>query len=105
MDYCIRAGVKTIICFGIGLTLREGNREYFYAALDKAAARDKRFLGLKDRYIRTYGNSYIVSSPDERALMSRLDRACRENGIMLGTDTVFKWMEEFPEDPLQAQLF
>ena len=105
MDYCIRAGVKAIICFGIGLTLREGNREYFYAALDKAAARDKRFLGLKDRYIRTYGNSYIVSSPDERALMSRLDRACRENGIMLGTDTVFKWMEEFPEDPLQMQLF
>ena len=28
-----------------------------------------------------------------------------ENGIMLGTDSVFKWMEEFPEDPLQMQLF
>lgn len=105
MDYCIRAGVKAVICFGMGLTLREGNREYFYAALGRAAANDKRFLGLKDRYIRTYGNSYIVSSPDERALMSRLDRACREHGIMLGTDSVFRWMEEFPEDPLQAQLF
>ena len=26
LDYCIRAGVKAILCFGIGLTLREGNR-------------------------------------------------------------------------------
>lgn len=30
LDYCVRAGVYGIICFGMGLTLREGNREYFY---------------------------------------------------------------------------
>lgn len=29
LDYCIRAGVKGIICFGMGVTLRDGDREYF----------------------------------------------------------------------------
>ena len=100
VDYCARAGVKAIICFGIGLTLREGNREYFYAALDC------HFPGLKERYIRTFGSSYIVSSPNERDLMQRLAQQCRKNGIMLGTDSVFKWMEEFPEsNPDQLELF
>ena len=112
VDYCTRAGVKAIICFGIGLTLREGNREYFYAALDRAAKADSRFaappgaLSLKERYIRNFGSSYILSSPNERDLMQRLAQQCRKNGIMLGTDSVFNWMEEFPEsNPDQLELF
>ena len=106
VDYCVRSGVRAIICFGIGLTLREGNREYFYAALERAALRDQRFAGLKERYQKTYGFSYVVSSPKERQLMARLDRLCKENNIMLGTDSVFNWMEEFPDaDPLQPELF
>ena len=106
IDYCVRAGVKAIICFGIGLTLREGNREYFYAALDRAAARDPRFEGMKERYQKTFGYSYLIDSPHERELMLYLSQQCRRNNIMLGTDSVFKWMEEFPEkDPLQPSLF
>lgn len=100
VDYCVRAGVKAIICFGIGLTLREGNREYFYAALDR------KFPSLKERYIRTFGYSYMCSSPHERELMKYLASLCKRNNIMLGTDSVFKWMEEFPQDdPLQPSLF
>ena len=100
VDYCVRAGVKAIICFGIGLTLREGNREYFYAALDR------KFPSLKERYIRTFGYSYMCSSPHERELMKYLASLCKRNDIMLGTDSVFKWMEEFPQDdPLQPSLF
>lgn len=34
LNYCIDAKVKGIICFGMGVTLREGNREYFYKQLD-----------------------------------------------------------------------
>ena len=107
-DYCAAADVKAVLCFGIGLTLREGNREYFYAALERAALRDQRFAGLKERYQKAYGNSYVVSSPRERELMARLTRRCEENNIMLGTDSVFKWMEEFPaaaQDPMQPELF
>ena len=92
LDYCVRAGVKAIICFGIGLTLREGNREYFYDALDR------HFPGLKQQYIKTFGYNYVVSSPREHELMTHLARESRKNGIMLGTDSVFKWMEEFPQE-------
>ena len=106
IDYCVRAGVKAIICFGIGLTLREGNREYFYAALDRAAASDPRFEGMKERYQKTFGYSYLIDSPHERELMFYLSQQCRRNNIMLGTDSVFKWMEEFPQkDSLQPGLF
>ena len=106
VDYCVRAGVKAIICFGIGLTLREGNREYFYAALDRAAARDPRFKGMKERYQKAFGYSYMCSSLHEHELMNHLAQLCNRNNIMLGTDSVFKWMEEFPQDnPLQQSLF
>ena len=105
IDYCVRAGVHAIICFGIGLTLREGNREYFYDALDKLGQRNQYFSGLKERYIKTFGYKYVVSSSREKELMTRLAQGCKKNNIMLGTDSVFKWMEEFPEDILQPSLF
>lgn len=105
LDYCARAGVKAIICFGIGLTLREGNREYFYEALEKLSAKDRRFSGLKEDYIRTYGNSYMVSSPKEHELMQHLSELCRKNKIMLGGEAIFKWIEEFNEYSLQPSLF
>ena len=106
VDLCVQAGVKAILCFGIGLTLREGNREYFYDALDKLAQSDSRFAGMKERYIKKYGYRYEVSSPHGRKLYYLLLELCKQNGIMFGTDSVFKWIEEFPErDPIQPSLF
>ena len=102
VDYCARAGVHAIICFGIGLTLREGNREYFYDALDRNFPQSP----LKNRYIKSFGYSYMVNSPNSQALYQYLAQLCKRNNIILGTDSVFKWMEEFPEkDPLQPSLF
>lgn len=57
LDMCIEARVYGVICFGMGLTLREGNREYFYSQLDRL------FPGLKEKYILRYGNQYEVPSP------------------------------------------
>lgn len=106
LDYCVDAGVKAILCFGIGLTLREGNREYFYSSLEKLSTKDKRFIGMKERYIRTFGNSYMLSSPNHNQLMEYLSERCKKEGIMLGTDSVFKWLSEFPEErPIQPELF
>ena len=101
LDYCIRAKVKGIICFGIGLTLREGNREYFYEALERKFPNSE----LKELYIKTFGYSYMCSSPREHELMTHIVEVCRKNNIMLGTDSIFKWMEEFPENKLQPELF
>ena len=108
VDYCVRAGVHAIICFGIGLTLREGNREYFYEALDRnfLPNPDRPYPSLKQRYINTFSNNYMVNSPNNNALMAYLAQLCKRNNIMLGTDSVFKWIEEFPDkDPLQPELF
>lgn len=106
VDYCARAGVHSIICFGIGVTMREGNREYFYDALDKLATRDPKFIGIKERYQKTYGYAYGLDSPHNNELMSCLAKLCRQYNIRLGTDSVFKWIEEFPDrDPLQPELF
>lgn len=106
VDYCIRAGVHSIICFGFGLTLREGNREYYYAALDRLAARDSKFAGMKERYIQKYGYRYQVTSPHNQKLWLYLKELCERNNIILGIDSVFKWMEEFPDKaPEQPELF
>ncbi len=106
VDYCARAGVQAIICFGIGLTLREGNREYFYSALDRKFSMSSTTDSLKERYQKTFGYSYVCSSPHEAELMKYLAQLCRQNNIQLGTDSVFKWIEEFPDtDPLQPELF
>lgn len=45
-----------------GMTLREGNREYYYAALDR------HFPGLKQRYAQRYGTAYALPSPHAEAL-------------------------------------
>ena len=106
VDYCARAGVQAIICFGIGLTLREGNREYFYSALDRKFSMSSTTANLKERYQKTFGYSYVCSSPHEAELMKYLAQLCRQHNIQLGTDSVFKWIEEFPDtDPLQPELF
>lgn len=80
LDACIEANVKGIICFGMGLTLREGDREYFYAALDK------HFPGLKQKYIMNYGNAYQLQSPNGKELMALFNETCRKNHIICTPD-------------------
>ncbi len=98
MDYARRAGCFGIISFGMGLTLREGDREYYYAALDK------HFPGLKQRYISRYGNSYELPSPDNERLMRLFVQECRQSGIEYRQDRIFHYMNEFPESE-QLTLF
>lgn len=99
LEACAKVGVKGIIDFGMGLTLREGDREYFYAALDK------HFPGMKKRYIETYGNAYDLPSPDSGKLTGILKEICMENNIMYKPDDCFKYMNEFPEKYKQMSLF
>ena len=106
VDFCVRAGVQAIICFGIGVTLREGNREYFYDALDRIFPAAPGQLSLKQRYIKTFGYNYMINSANNSVLMSHLANLCKQNNLMLGTDSVFKWMQTFPDtDPHQPELF
>lgn len=91
LSYCFEAGVHGIICFGMGVTLREGDREYFYAKLDE------HFPGMKERYVRTFGNRYECSSPRNVALMQIFRDECRAHGVLCETGEVFSYLSE-PED-------
>lgn len=99
LDYCIKAEVKGIICFNMGVTLREGDREYFYAALDK------HFPGLKEKYIRKYGNSYELLSDNNKRLMEIFYGECKKHGIMSDVKECFNYLNEFPEKYEQTGFF
>ena len=98
LQECVRVGVKGVMDFGMGLTLREGDREYYYAALDR------HFPGLKERYIRRYGNAYELPSPRARELRALLQRVCRDNGILSTPEACFAYMNDLPERQQQISL-
>ena len=98
LNYCIEAKVKGILCFGMGLTLREGDREYYYAKLDE------HFPGLKKDYQRIYGNDYSLVSPNNDKLMKIFIEECKKHQILSDVDEIFKYIGEF-ESNEQLTLF
>lgn len=99
LDYCARARVKGILNFGFGVTLREGDREYFYAALDRD------FPGVKQRYLRAYGNAYICNSPNNVRLTRLFAAECERLGILHKTKEVFHYLWRFETKQGQISLF
>lgn len=91
LELCAEAEVRGVLCFDMGVTLREGNREYFYANLDRL------FPGLKERYIREYGSLYILDSPNNDALMRLFHRTCEAHGIMHDNGQIFQYLSAFEE--------
>ena len=98
MDYCIEAGVYGIICFGIGVTLREGDREYFYEKLDE------KFPGLKQKFHEKYGYAYEINSDNNNELMKIIRAKCKEHGIVSNADKVFEYMHEYESHQAAEQL-
>lgn len=99
LDTCIENEVKGVLNLGMGLSLREGNREYFYKKLDE------KFPGLKKRYIEEFGDSCFIHSSDNRRLRAILKRRCSEHGILHKQDEIFEYMHRFPEKSVQTTLF
>ena len=98
LEICRDAGVKGVLCFNMGLTLREGNREYFYMQLDR------HFPGLKERYIRTWGNAYEINSPQNRERMQQYHDYCETHGMMHDIRQIFTYLHTFEEKEDRNQL-
>lgn len=98
LEMCVEAKVRGILCFGMGLTLREGNREFFYEQLDR------HFPMLKQRYIRNFGNQYVINSPHDAELMRLFHRTCEANGILHNNDEIFDYLHRFEEKNAPQQL-
>ena len=93
-----QAQVQGILSFGMGVTLREGDREYFYQALDRY------FPGVKQQYIRTFGLSYECPSPNADRLWRIFDAECEKHGILHTPEDVFAYLNAFPQKELGEQL-
>jgi DNA repair photolyase len=99
LQACADAGVRGVIDFGMGLTLRDGDREYFYAALDR------HFPGLKERYIRHYGNAYELASPNAERLRAVFHAICEQAGMLSTPEACFRYLQTLPEPYPQTSLF
>lgn len=98
LNYCKEANVVGIICFGMGFTLRDGNREYFYEQLDK------KFPHLKERYIKEYGNSYVIESKNNNKLMKLFHEFCAHNKIMHNNAAIFNYLKLYEQKESSKQL-
>ncbi len=98
LKYCREASVHGVLSFGFGMTLRKGNREYYYRALDRL------FPGLKSRYIRHFGNSYECPSPNHRNLSKLFHRECEAMGILHRSKEIFGYLNEMETGMEQLTL-
>ena len=99
LDYCIDTNVKGVLNLDMGLSLREGNREYFYKKLDE------NFSGLKDRYIDEFGDSNFIYSKNNRKLKGIIKDRCQRNGMLYKQEDIFDYVYEFPSNSVQSRLF
>lgn len=69
-----------------GVTMRQGQREYFLDGLERAVPGQ----GLKERYLRQYGDRYQCTSPRAKALWEVFTQACRERGILYDMRSIIR---------------
>jgi DNA repair photolyase len=86
------SGAQYILCW-MGMTMREGQREYFYNELDK------RFPGLKEKYIKRYRNNYSCPVPAHNELNKTFIEVCRREKM----ETRMKFFKESKSE--QISLF
>lgn len=98
LESCMDAGVKGIICFNMGVTLREGNREYFYSQLDRL------FPGMKQRYIRSFGNRYELNSSRNEELLRLFHKTCSKAGIMHDIREIFTYLHTYEAKEIYPQM-
>lgn len=96
LSLCAEAGVRGVLCFGMGVTLRQGDREYFYEKLDA------HFPGMKEQYIRAFGTRYECGSPRQSELMRLFHSVCRAHGMLHTPEQIFAYLHAF-EDKLAGE--
>ena len=64
----------------------------------------RHFQGMKERYCKTFGNSYMVPSPNRTPLMQLFTEFCRQHGIMCRPEECFDYLNSFPEKTRQLSF-
>lgn len=98
LGYCFDAGVEVIVNFGMGVTLRDGDRQYFYEKLDR------HFPGMKERYIRAFGESYQCLSPRAPQLTNIFREECHAHGVLCDPEAAMAWLTQFEDRQAGTQM-
>lgn len=94
------AGVKFIFTYGMGVTLRGNQKQYFYEEIfNQFPSQD-----LVQRYREVYGNRYECSTPNSKRLWSIFTQECNRLGILYRMEDIIKAYREGYEST-QLSLF
>lgn len=69
---------------GLGVTLRQNQREWLYEQLDK------HFPGIREKYERTFGEAYSCHSPKGRVLYRLLSSECQKKGLLYKMEDIIR---------------
>lgn len=82
----------------LGLTMREGQREYFYSGLDKE------YPGLRERYHARYGTQYQCNVPNAKRLWQVLQQECKRLDLLYRMKDIIEFYKKNHETQ-QLSLF
>ena len=91
-------GAKFIQTY-MGMTLRENQRDYYYEQLDK------HFKGLKEKYIKYYGEKYNCPVPNYKRLYKIFTDECDKYGILYNMEDIIKDYKKEIKENEQMSLF
>ena len=91
-------GAKFIYTY-MGVTLRENQRDYFFEKLDK------HFKGLKDKYIKYYGDKYNCIAPNYQKLYKVFIDECNKYNILYNMKDIIKAYKKEIKENEQITLF
>ncbi|MCL2573037.1 MAG: radical SAM protein [Defluviitaleaceae bacterium] len=92
------AGAKFVYSY-MGMTLRQGNREYFYEYLDKS------FPNIKEKYIKRYCNRYNIPPPNYKKLWNVFAAECERLGLLYDMRAIIQHYKAGYERNNQLSLF
>lgn len=91
-------GAKFIHTY-MGMTLRENQRDYYFGKLDK------NFIGLKEKYIKYYGDRYNCIVPNYKRLYKVFTDECNKYGILYNMNDIIKAYKKEVKSNEQIALF
>jgi len=88
-------GGRFVVCF-FGMTLRTGNREYYFQSLEKD------FPGVRSQYLSRYGNAYELTVPGADHLYDVFREECTRRGLFWEFKDINR--EMFAKMPCQSSF-
>jgi DNA repair photolyase len=83
----------------LGMTLRAGNREYYYENLER------HFPGVKEQYIKHFGERYSCASPQARKLWKLFTDECGRAELRYHMhDIIVDYKRGYGQIPMQKQI-